>query len=119
MILFGSAGTLARYAIGGLVQNRAGSSFPAGTLSVNLLGCFLLGAVSEFALQHMTIPPDWRIGITVGFFGAFTTFSTFSLESARMFEDGDWLKAAAYIGISVVGGCLLAAAGMHVADIAA
>ena len=115
LILFGSAGTLARYALGGLVQTRAGSSFPAGTLCVNLSGCFLLGGVSEFALQHISIPPDWRVGITVGFFGAFTTFSTFSLESARMFEDGDWLRAAVYISVSVAGGCLLTAAGMHLA----
>jgi len=117
LILFGSAGTLARYALEGLVQYRVGSSFPFGTLVVNLLGCFLLGGISEFALQHLFIPPDWRIGMTVGFIGAFTTFSTFSLESARMLEDGDWLKAAAYIGISVVGGCLLAATGMHLADL--
>ncbi len=117
LILFGSIGTLARYALGGVIQYRYGSSFPAGTIGVNLLGCFFLGAVSEFALQHLSIPPDWRIGITVGFFGAFTTFSTFSLESARMLEDGDWLKGATYIGISVVGGCLLAAAGMHLADL--
>lgn len=117
LILFGSAGTLARYVLGGWVQFRAGSSFPAGTLSVNLAGCFLLGGVSEFALQHLSIPPDWRIAITVGFFGAFTTFSTFSLESARMFESGDWLRAAAYIGISVAGGIFLAAAGMHLADL--
>ena len=117
LIVFGSVGTLARYALGGWVQHRAGASFPAGTLGVNLAGCFLLGGVSEFALQHLSIPPDWRIGITVGFFGAFTTFSTFSLESARMFEGGDWLKAAVYIGVSVAGGCLLAAAGMHLADL--
>ena len=117
LILFGSVGTLARYALGGLVQYRTGSSFPSGTLVVNLLGCFLLGGVSEYALQHLSIPPDWRIGITVGFFGAFTTFSTFSLESARMLDDGDWLKAAVYIGFSVAGGCLLAAAGMHLADL--
>ena len=117
LILFGSAGTLARYALGGLIQHRTGSSFPFGTLVINLSGCFLLGGVSEFALQHLAVPPDWRIGITVGFFGAFTTFSTFSLESARMLEDGDWLKAAAYIGISVAGGCFLAAAGMHLADL--
>lgn len=117
LILFGSAGTLARYALEGLVQYRVGSSFPAGTLVVNLLGCFLMGGISEFALQHLSIPPDWRIGITVGFIGAFTTFSTFSLESARMLQDGDWRKAMVYIGVSVVGGCLLVVAGMHLADL--
>jgi CrcB protein len=116
LILFGSIGTLARYSIGGLVQYRAGSSFPAGTLAVNLLGCFLLGGVGEFALQHISISPDLRIGITVGFFGAFTTFSSFAYESSRMLEDGDWIKMVIYVSISVVGGILLAITGIHLAD---
>ena len=116
LILFGAAGTLARYALGGLVQHRAGSSFPAGTLAVNLLGCFLLGGVAEYALQHLSIPPDWRIGITVGFIGAFTTFSTFVYESSRMLEEGDWLKMALYVSLSVAGGLLLTLTGIHLAD---
>jgi len=116
LILFGAAGTLARYALGGLVQHRAGSSFPAGTLAVNLLGCFLLGGVAEYALQHLAIPPDWRIGITVGFIGAFTTFSTFVYESSRMLEEGDWLKMALYVSLSVAGGLLLTLTGIHLAD---
>jgi CrcB protein len=117
LILFGSAGTLARYALGGLIQYRAGSSFPAGTLTVNLVGCFLLGGIGEYALQHLSIPPDWRIGITVGFFGAFTTFSSFAYESSRMIEDGDWVKMAIYVGVSVTGGLLLALTGIHLADL--
>jgi CrcB protein len=117
LIFFGSVGTLARYAIGGVVQYRVGSSFPAGTLAVNLLGCFLLGGVGEYALQHLSIPPDWRIGITVGFFGAFTTFSSFAYESARMLDDGDWIKMVIYISVSVVGGLLLALTGIHLADL--
>ncbi|HET9178564.1 MAG TPA: fluoride efflux transporter CrcB [Terriglobia bacterium] len=117
LILFGSVGTLARYAIGGIVQHRAGSSFPAGTLAVNLLGCFLLGGVAEYALQHLSIPPDWRIGITVGFFGAFTTFSSFAYESSRMIEDGDWIRMVVYVSVSVVGGLLLTMTGIHLADL--
>lgn len=117
LILFGSVGTLARYALGGVVQHRAGSSFPTGTLAVNLAGCFLLGGVAEYALQHISIPPDWRIGITVGFFGAFTTFSSFAYESSRMVEDGDWMKMALYVSISVAGGLLLTLTGIHLADL--
>jgi fluoride exporter len=116
LVLFGSLGTLARYALGGLIQRPAGPSFPLGTLTINLSGCFLLGCVGQLALLHLSIPPDWRIGITVGFFGAFTTFSTFSWEGAHLLEDGDWLKAALYVGVSVVGGLILALAGMHLAD---
>ena len=99
------------------MQHRAGSSFPVGTLVVNLSGCFLLGGIGEFALQHLSFPPDWRIGITVGFFGAFTTFSTFTYESSRMLEDGDWLKMALYVSVSVAGGILLALTGIHLADV--
>lgn len=115
-MVFGSAGTLARYALGGLVQYHADSSFPSGTLAVNLLGCFLLGLVGEFALQHLSIPPEWRVGITVGFFGAFTTFSSFAYESSRMLESGDWLRMILYVSVSVIGGILLALAGIHVAE---
>lgn len=116
LIIFGSAGTLARYALQGLVQYRTGPSFPTGTMTVNLVGCFLLGGVAQFALQHVTIPPDWRIGITIGFFGAFTTFSSFSWEAVKMLEDGDWVRAVAYVAVSVVGGLVAVLAGIRVAE---
>lgn len=116
LIVFGTAGTLARYGLQGLVQQRTGASFPSGTLVVNLIGCFVLGGVAEYALTHLTIPPEWRIGITVGFFGAFTTFSTFSWETAKMLEDGEWGRAAAYVLASVIGGLAAVFFGMRIAD---
>ncbi len=116
LIVFGIAGTLARYGLQGFVQQRTGSTFPMGTLAVNLIGCFLLGIIGEYALTHLTIPPDWRIGITVGFFGAFTTFSSFSYETARMLNDGDWMRASVYVLSSVIGGLLGVFAGMRIAD---
>jgi CrcB protein len=116
LILFGTAGTLARYGLQGLVQQRTGSSFPSGTLAVNLAGCFLLGGIAEYALTHLTIPPEWRIGITVGFFGAFTTFSSFSWETARMLQDGEWRRAAIYLLTSVIGGLVAVFAGMRIAE---
>jgi CrcB protein len=116
LIVFGTAGTLARYGLQGLVQERMKSTFPGGTLAVNLIGCFLLGGIAEYALTHLSIPPDWRIGITTGFFGAFTTFSTFSLETARMLEDGQWSRAGIYIVSSVVGGLIAVMFGMRLAD---
>jgi len=116
LIVFGSAGTLARYALQGVVQDRLSSSFPSGTLSVNLVGCFLLGVVGQFALRHLSIPPDWRVGLTIGFFGAFTTFSTFGWETIRMLEDGEWARAALYVGLSLTGGLVLVKIGMQVAD---
>ncbi|HXQ26999.1 MAG TPA: fluoride efflux transporter CrcB [Candidatus Acidoferrales bacterium] len=116
LIVFGTLGTLARYALQGLVQERTGSTFPSGTLVVNLLGCFLLGGIAEYALTHLTIPPEWRIGITVGFFGAFTTFSTFSWETARMLQDGQWRRATTYILASVIGGLVAVFFGMRIAE---
>ncbi|MFZ3201147.1 MAG: fluoride efflux transporter CrcB [Candidatus Acidiferrales bacterium] len=116
LIVFGAAGTLARYGLQGLVQERTGSSFPSGTLAVNLLGCFLLGGIMQYALAHVTIPPEWRIGITAGFFGAFTTFSTFSWETARMLEDGEWTRAGVYVFASVVGGLAAVFFGISLAD---
>jgi fluoride exporter len=116
LVVFGIAGTLARYGLQGFVQQRSGSTFPSGTLLVNLAGCFLLGGVAQYALTHLTISPDWRIGITVGFFGAFTTFSTFSYEMARMLEDGEWTRAGIYVLSSVVGGIVAVFCGMRIAD---
>lgn len=116
LIVFGIAGTLARYGLQGAVQGRTGSGFPSGTLVVNLLGCFFLGAVGQFALNHISVPPEWRVGLTIGFFGAFTTFSSFSWEAVHMLEDGDWLRTGLYVGASVFGGVALVRVGMWLVD---
>lgn len=116
MSVFGVLGTLTRYGLQGLVQEHSGAGFPTGTLVVNLSGCFFLGLIGQFALNHLSFPPDWRIAITVGFFGAFTTFSTFSWETGHMLMDGEWWKAGAYVGISLVFGVALLLAGLRVAD---
>ena len=116
LILFGALGPLARYGMQGVVQERTGSDFPSGTLAVNLVGCFLLGGIAEYALLHLSIPPEWRIGITVGFFGAFTTFSTFSWETVQLLRDGEWMRATTYVIASVAGGLLAIVAGMRIAE---
>lgn len=114
--LFGAMGTLARYGLQGVLQERASSTFPYGTLAVNLTGCFLLGLIGQFTLNRLVLPPDWRVAIAVGFFGGYTTFSSFGWETAKMLEDGDWLRASAYIGASVAFGLLLSVAGIHLAN---
>jgi CrcB protein len=114
--LFGAVGTLARYGLQGLVQIRAGGTFPYGTLLVNLTGCFFLGLIAQFTLNRVVISPDWRIAIAVGFFGGYTTFSSFGWETAKMMEEGQWMRASAYVGASVIAGLFLSVAGIRLAN---
>jgi CrcB protein len=114
--LFGAIGTLARYGLQGVVQLRIGETFPYGTLLVNLTGCFFLGLIGQFTLNRMVIPPDWRIAIAVGFFGGYTTFSSFGWETAKMLEEGEWLRATTYVSASVIVGLLLSIAGIRLAN---
>lgn len=114
--IFGALGTLARYGLQGVVQMRMGGTFPYGTLLINLTGCFLLGLIGQFTLNRIVISADWRIAIAVGFFGGYTTFSSFGWETAKMLEDGEWMRAATYVGASVVAGLLLSVAGIRLAN---
>lgn len=114
--IFGAVGTLARYGLQGLLQVRTGSAFPYGTLVVNLTGCFFLGLIGQFTMNRLVISPDWRVAIAVGFFGGYTTFSSFGWETAKMLEHGEWLRAAAYASASVVAGLFLSFAGIRLAN---
>lgn len=114
--LFGAIGTLARYGLGGLVQIKTGSTFPYGTLMINLTGCFFLGLIGQVTLNRVIISPEWRMAIAIGFFGGYTTFSSFGWETAKMFEAGEWLRASTYVASSVVFGLLLSVAGIRLAN---
>jgi fluoride exporter len=114
--LLGAVGTLARYGLQGLIQVRAAGTFPYGTLVVNLTGCFFLGLIAQFTMNRLVISPDWRMAIAVGFFGGYTTFSSFGWETAKMIEDGEWARASAYVGVSVVAGLFLSVAGIRLAS---
>ncbi len=114
--LFGAIGTLARYGLQGVVQIRMGGAFPYGTLLVNLSGCFLLGLIGQLTMNRILISPDMRMAIAVGFFGGYTTFSSFGWETAKMQEDGEWLRASTYIGASMIAGLLLSVAGIRLAN---
>src|SRR5579871_2988707 len=80
-------GGVARFMLAGFIQQRAGPSFPAGTLVVNLSGAFLLGMLVKLALQSAAITPEMRAFLTTGFCGGYTTFSTFSYETTLLLED--------------------------------
>jgi fluoride exporter len=84
----GAAGALARYGIEGLVSRHAPGAFPWGTFAVNISGSFALGLVFVLATERMGLDPWLRSAVTIGFLGAYTTFSTLSLESYRLLEDG-------------------------------
>jgi CrcB protein len=114
--IFGAVGTLLRYGIQGWMQVSTGGTFPWGTLLINLTGCFLLGLIGQMTLNRMMISPDWRVAITVGFFGGYTTFSSFGWETAKMLEGGEWLPATGYVAASVVIGLLLSVAGIRLAN---
>jgi CrcB protein len=114
--LFGAIGTLARYGLQGVVQLCMGSGFPYGTLLINLTGCLLLGFIGQITLNRMLISADMRMAIAVGFFGGYTTFSSFGWETAKMLEAGEWLRATTYVAASVFAGLLLSVAGIRLAN---
>ena|ERR1700722_4983127 len=114
--IFGAIGTLLRYGIQVFTQVQTGGTFPWGTLLINLTGCFLLGLVGQTLLNRMMVSPDWRMAITVGFFGGYTTFSSFGWETAKMLEAGEWLPATGYVTASVVVGLLLSVVGIRLAN---
>jgi CrcB protein len=99
--LFGGAGCVARYMVSGLVYNLAGRTLPYGTLAVNVTGSLLLGLIMEGSLRSTLLSPDLRFGLTVGFLGGFTTFSTFSYETVRLLEEGSLVAAGANILLNV------------------
>lgn len=100
--LFGALGCLTRYLFSGWVYALAGKGFPYGTLAVNVAGAFLIGLIMEFGLRTTLIPQDLRVGLTIGFLGGLTTFSTFSYETFRLLEDGEFLTAAVNVLASVL-----------------
>ncbi len=114
--VFGAIGTLARYGLQHLVQTKMGSAFPYGTLLINLSGCFFLGLIGQITLNRMLVSPELRVAIAVGFFGGFTTFSSFGWETAKMLEAGEWIWASTYVAASVVFGLLLSVAGIRLAS---
>jgi CrcB protein len=99
--LFGAAGCLARYFLSGWAYDLLGTSMPYGTLVVNVAGAFLIGLVMEFGLRTTHVSPDLRIGLTYGFLGGFTTFSTFSYETFRLLESAQLPQALANVLLSV------------------
>ena len=99
----GFLGALLRYGMSGLVQRQVPlSTFPYGTLAVNLLGCLLIGAVVGLGDSRQLFGPETRTFLLIGLLGSFTTFSTFGYETFALLRDGENLQAAAYVGLHLV-----------------
>jgi CrcB protein len=112
----GAAGALLRYGLGGLVHGRIpDSTFPWGTLVVNLAGCFIIGGFWVMGDEKSLLGPEMRLMLMVGLIGAFTTFSTFSLETIHLVAAGRWVAAAANVAASVALGLIGVWLGMTLA----
>jgi CrcB protein len=102
----GFLGTVARYLLHQSISKFLPVIFPYGTLAVNLIGCFLIGVFYALADKGNTISPEWRMFLTTGLCGGFTTFSTFTYETYNLIRDEQYLYVSVYIGASVVIGIL-------------
>jgi CrcB protein len=104
--VFGALGCVARYLLSGWVYGLLGRGFPYGTFAVNIVGAFIIGLIMEFGMHSTALPANLRSGLTIGFLGGLTTFSTFSYETFRLLEDGEFLIASTNVLLSVLT-CLL------------
>jgi CrcB protein len=113
----GAAGAVMRWLMASGVQRMVGGAFPWGTFAVNALGSFLLGFLFVWLIERSTASELLRLAITVGFMGAFTTFSTYSLESVRLLQEGAFSLAFGNIAGQVVVCLLLTWLGVQLARV--
>jgi CrcB protein len=104
----GFLGTIARYLTTVYIHRYLPVSFPYGTFTVNLLGCFLIGIFYGLADKGSMLSTEWRMFLTVGFCGGFTTFSTFANDNLALLRDGAFVYFALYAGLSVTLGLFAA-----------
>ncbi len=100
----GALGSIARYWLSGIVGRRFGETFPYGTLLVNVSGCLAIGFFAAYTGTEgrALLRSEWRLAFMTGVCGGYTTFSSFSLQTLTLATDGDWLRAAANVMLSVV-----------------
>ena len=113
--LGGAVGALCRYGVTLWANSLVGINFPYSTLIINVLGSFAVGLVFILLVERNLLAPIWRSVLMVGFLGAFTTFSTFSLQALGLVEEGRHMGALGYIASSVITCILATALGMYLA----
>lgn len=116
--LAGLAGTLCRYWLSGAFARRYGEAFPAGTLAVNLLGCFAAGLLFQLAEGREAFSETARAAVFVGLLGGFTTFSSYGLQTFELMRDGRVGLAALNVVASNLLGVLMVCAGYALAKLA-
>lgn len=109
--LGGAGGAVSRYLLSNWVHGLWEGRWPLGTLLVNALGSLVMGLIFVL-IERQVVHPDWRGVLMVGFLGAFTTFSTFSLETMTLLEAGEYVHAFGYVLVSVIACIVAAGAGM-------
>jgi fluoride exporter len=97
----GFIGSVSRFLASRFMQNNIPSAFPFGTLFVNITGCFIIGLVYGLSERNSLFSTGWKMFLTVGFCGGFSTFSTFANENLAMLRDGDFFHFLIYTGLSV------------------
>jgi fluoride exporter len=110
----GFFGAIARYVVDGLVIDRTGGGFPWGTLAVNATGSFILGLLFALTTERAILPADIRAPVMIGFIGAYTTFSTYMLESWNLIESGQYGAAIGNLAGSIVIGLAMVSLGLLV-----
>ena len=111
----GFFGAIARWVVGTLIAARLGNTWPWGTFVINMTGCLMIGFFVTLTTERIVVHEGWRYLFPIGFVGAYTTFSTFEFETARLVELGEWGRALSYVLASTLVGFGAVVAAMWVA----
>jgi CrcB protein len=112
----GAVGAVLRYVVAGLGQRLGNGSFPLGTMIANVTGCLLIGVLAALFADRLLVREVHRTAVMVGLLGGYTTFSTFGLETFALINDGQFLRAATNVVLSVVLGLAAVWAGYRVVE---
>jgi fluoride exporter len=107
----GGIGSLSRFTFSGFIARHAGTTFPLGTLVINLIGSFLIGICFEL-FQDTLLPQDLKVFVMIGFLGGFTTFSSYTLESVNLIRSGEFANALFNVLVQNIAGLVFVLVGM-------